>query len=1156
MKSFTWRNLQRSLSFAAVILLSSAGAMAGDPEFAGIMAYVEEPAVATELGLSAEQKEKLLTLLEKRESDALELAAELKGLEVADRDAKLASFAAETVRQGSSLLTPPQLEQLNRISLRREGLRALANDQIATSLGLSDEQKAKAADLAKQLAAAKLKATENERTQAKTEIERQLSLLLSRDQRMNWEKLTSAEGGTVVAAAEPTAKTPPPATTVAEGGKATAPTKMDTNGGGSKGPANPIAGSAVEAGKVRFNFRFAPWKDVLDWFATQADLSLVLDAPPPGTFNYIDNRAYTPAEAIDLLNSVLLTKGYTLLRRERMLMLINLEDGIPPNLVAQVTPKDLDKYGEFELVSCLFQLNKMAPEDAEAEVKKLMGPQGAVVVLPKARQIYVTETAGKLRTVRAVIDAVEMPSTPKDEKVVVIQLKHITPTELMTFGRQLLGIPDNATSTPDASLRVAIDELGQRLLVTGKAERIERVQEIVTLLDLPPKNAAATPAAAMEAPQLEVYTITQADPASALKVLQTLLSGLPDVRLDIDSKTGNLVALARPSEHATIKATLEQMQKDGRQVDVVKLRRVDPQVAVLAINKLFGGTEEGPAASGPKVDSDPNTQQLFIRGTTGQVTQIRDLLKKMGEMGGIEGDSATSAVERTNVRLLPLTGRSAQSAIEQIEQVWPTMRANRIRIVAPSDRGDANDSGIQQRGTSGNRPGEKLQDGTDRERAVPRKTEKKPDAETRRPEALLPKIDDKKASLGSPSVKSYFVGAADDASAKETDEKPAEAATAPATEGAPGEEVPPPVVQKTVPGAEIIVTVGPNGIAIASEDLDALDDFEQLLRGFMDAKASGKEFTVFYLKYAKAETAAGLLQELIGGGATESSGGGGGSLMGDLASSMMGDMGGGLLGGLLGGGGGGGGTTISTSGSVSIISDVRLNALFIQAKQKDLDMVEQLLKIIDREGSPEPVETVPSPRFIPVVNADAAEIADVVKQVFTGRLNAAEAPGQQRQPNPEDFIRALRGGGGGGNRNSRDKKAEETKITIGVDVRTNSLIVSAPDYLFVQVKALVKELDVSEIPTDETIQVVQIKRGNADTIQRSLSTMLGDSAKKTNATANSGRQGGGGAPGGGNAGQDQMRQRMDMLNNLQRMQGGGGGPGGGGGGRGGRRGGQ
>ncbi len=41
---------------------------------------------------------------------------------------------------------------------------------------------------------------------------------------------------------------------------------------------------------------------------------MIMDNPPPGTFNYTDERTFTPAQAIDLLNGVLLTKGYTLVR--------------------------------------------------------------------------------------------------------------------------------------------------------------------------------------------------------------------------------------------------------------------------------------------------------------------------------------------------------------------------------------------------------------------------------------------------------------------------------------------------------------------------------------------------------------------------------------------------------------------------------------------------------------------------------------------------------------------------------------------------------------------------------------------------------------------------------------------------------------------------
>jgi type II secretory pathway component GspD/PulD (secretin) len=209
----------------------------------------------------------------------------------------------------------------------------------------------------------------------------------------------------------------------------------------------------------------------------------------------------------------------------------------------------------------------------------------------------------------------------------------------------------------------------------------------------------------------------------------------------------------------------------------------------------------------------------------------------------------------------------------------------------------------------------------------------------------------------------------------------------------------------------VIISVAPNGtITVASDDLDALDEIEAQLRSMVDGTGNTKEFNIYYLRYAKADIAASLLTEILSGGAAAADEGGGGGLMGDIASQMMGGMGGDLLGGLLGGGGGGG---AASSGTVSIIPDPRLNALIVQAMSRDLDSIEQLLQIIDQPQGPEVIETTPVPKFIPVQHSSADDIATIVKQAFASKIQGdAGGGGQQRQPSPEDFIRAPGGGAG------------------------------------------------------------------------------------------------------------------------------------------------
>jgi type II secretory pathway component GspD/PulD (secretin) len=559
------------------------------------------------------------------------------------------------------------------------------------------------------------------------------------------------------------------------------------------------------------------------------------------------------------------------------------------------------------------------------------------------------------------------------------------------------------------------------------------------------------------------------------------------------------------------------MQKDPRQVEVIKLRKLDPSVAVLAINKMFGGGEEGASTSGPKVDADPTSLQLIIRGSQSQVEQIRELLGKMGETSL---DEKSPLAERSNLRTIPLTGRAANSALEQVQALWPTVHSNKIRTVTPSKSSSL------------------------RVPLPPAGKEQPPPAE--QPSIVPPLLDSlklKKSAQTQTGIEARFVAfqqpaptspatapSAGTGTAPSNAEKPKTPAEKPAV------ETPPP--QKTVPGAEIVITVGPGGLIIASEDLDALDALEEmLLQVASQTEASGKEYAVFYLRFAKAEAAVEILQQAMGGGGGSSDAGGGGSLMGDLASSFLGGQGG-LLGGLMGGlGGGSGGAT--SSGPVSMTPDPRLNAILCYGRANDLDLVEQMLKVVDQESSPEDVLTNGRPRFIAVVNADAEEIGTVVKQIYAARI-AADS-NQQRQPSPEEFIRALRGGGGGRGGSSGAKKSEEQKMTIGIDKRSNSLIVSAPDPLFQEVRLLVEQLDVASTSKDEAVSVVSIKRANPELVERALNSLVGNNATVTRQGGASTKSSSASKTSGTSESrqptpeqiQDDIRRRVETFNALQ-----------------------
>jgi len=872
---------------------------------------------------------------------------------------------------------------------------------------------------------------------------------------------------------------------------------------------------AEEEQFLSFNFRHTPWKEVIPWFADEADLSLEMSSPPPGTCNYIDNRKYTLAEAIDVLNELLQIRGYTLIRRERLLMVVNLEDGIPPNLVPTISADELDNRGKHEIVSVLFKLERLTPDQAEGELKKIVEPNGKVVVLPSAQQVMVTGAVWQLRTVRQVVESIENPGSTESGPIAVFEMKYISPLDALSMIRQLMDFPEDKNGTEDGSLRIAIDPLSGKLLASGRSDLVKRVRAILETIDTPAAGVTTSGIPAIETPQLVVYGVGSADPNTVLSVLQTIFAGSTDMNLALDPQNGSLIARAKPSQHATIRATIEELSGEAKQVEVFKLTKLDPQLAVLAINKLFSQTGEN-AAAAPKVDAEPNTRQLMVRGSKGQVDEIRKWLEKMGEVqtpGGI-------ARSNDRMRMLPLTGRAQRLALEQLEQIWPTMRRNQIRVVTPSAvaptlRGlnpAPNPSAPQLRpnrlpnappavAPDEAAPTERtLRADEDRSSAAVstrspfqlavQQTEVEPplvnDVEVEEP------IDEPQANVQEPAAPPTA----------ETDEPSDEHAA----EGEPADAAPP------KSDSPIIISPGPGGVMIASEDTEALDALEAMLNTLAQGAAGGstQEFTVFYLQNASATTAAQTLASILGG---STAGSDGGSLMGDLAGAAFGDMGG-LMGSLMGfgggnnGGGGGSGTVTRLTGGTLVVPDMRLNALFVQASQSNLDTIEQLLQVIDQPETPE-TQISPRPRIIQLYATDATEISNIVKAVYQEQTSAGSG---QRQPSPQEFMQMMfqgrggRGGRGGGNNNGGggggNSATDVQKMTIGVDTRNNCLIVSAPQPLYEEVEQLVRTLD-QAIPTSpETTRVVTLKRANTESVQSAIAGLLGDSVQSSSNSRN------------------------------------------------------
>lgn len=443
--------------------------------------------------------------------------------------------------------------------------------------------------------------------------------------------------------------------------------------------------------RLRFNFRFQRWADVLDWYAKQCDLSLVIDAPPPGTFNYSDNKDYTTTEALDLLNSVLSTKGYTLIRRDRMLLVIDLQEGIPEGLIPRVDLPDLARRGKFEFVSVIFPLGDLDPAAVKTEITPLLGPFGTSVLLPLTKQLLVTDTAGVLRAINAVISSMPKtaaaapaaaipelavyPVSAADAKVAEEVLVKMFPTAKIVADIKAQQINAFATPTEQAAIKGVVEQmqahnppdkkprldvypvrnqnatqLVANLSLVAPLARITfdgREQQIVVFGT--PEDQANLKAAidklvaggpVDQTRQLEVYQLSKADPTSTSTLLQGIL---PQSRISVDPQTRRLVVIGSPDDHKAIKAILDQLQstKPGPDTQTLQFYPLDRPLPATAITSL---TTLAPKA---QIVANADGRQLQVLANAADQSVIKSNLDEL--MKGL------LPAERRQLTIYPVT---------------------------------------------------------------------------------------------------------------------------------------------------------------------------------------------------------------------------------------------------------------------------------------------------------------------------------------------------------------------------------------------------------------------------------------------------------------------------------------------------------------------
>jgi RNA polymerase sigma factor (sigma-70 family) len=170
-----------------------------------------------------------------------------------------------------------------------------------------------------------------------------------------------------------------------------------------------------EPRKYAFEMDHKPWASVLEWYSGLSGLPYVGQVKPTGTFTFLPapgKRQFTLEEITDVLNEALLAQKYVLVRRNRAFTVLTAEEKIDATLLPRVRLDELEQRGKTELVTVVLPLANPTSREVVAEVKKMLGPFGEVV-LERANQLILKDAAGNLQRIQQTIKDVEAREAEK-----------------------------------------------------------------------------------------------------------------------------------------------------------------------------------------------------------------------------------------------------------------------------------------------------------------------------------------------------------------------------------------------------------------------------------------------------------------------------------------------------------------------------------------------------------------------------------------------------------------------------------------------------------------------------------------------------------------------------------------------------------------------
>ncbi len=342
-----------------------------------------------------------------------------------------------------------------------------------------------------------------------------------------------------------------------------------------------VWGMTLDAKKITINFSNLEITEFVKMVSKITKKNILITVPVVGKVDFISDHSIEEKELFALLQSVLQSKGFTLVEKDGFLTTVRVVDA------AKEAPP-LDHSGVSQIHTQVMQIQSADANNLSAQLRFLLSQSGKIVVSKENNAFIVTDYPRNTALIRSLIEQLDKK---KRQNIAFVPLLHVNvSTVYAEFTKIVNALYDQ--KIVQQKVGVFKSDASNTIILVARDDQITKLKAYIEQMDKPDKVTKQS---------LGMMTLKNADAETVMKLLNDIISkknypkDAVKPSISADKELNALIFVASVQEIEEFKTLIDQLDRERQQVYV--------KANILEISKNGAdsiGIEYGLASGGVK----------------------------------------------------------------------------------------------------------------------------------------------------------------------------------------------------------------------------------------------------------------------------------------------------------------------------------------------------------------------------------------------------------------------------------------------------------------------------------------------------------------------------------------------------------------------------